>query len=130
MFKMDRPMNTVAEMENAVSNLVGNIGVGIGSLCRVEIQGRFFLLVEIEVGSGANQIEEVIVLEITRVLFNALQGSVDLCQVLNDIPTPPAGSTLELRCTFIVGNEAFIVLEIENMMERLVVVRSPLCTVI
>lgn len=126
----DHPVNTVAEMENAVCDLVGNAGVGIGALCRVEIQGRFFLLVEIEIGRGMNELEHVIVIEITRALFNALQGRVDLCQVLNNVPTPPHGSVLELQCTFIVGNEAFIIFEIENRNERLVIVRSPLCTVI
>lgn len=105
-------------------------GAVIGAVCRVQLQGRFFLLVELEIGSGPNEIERVIVIEISQALFNALAGRVDLCEVRTTLPNTPPGTTLDLLCTFVLGNEAFIVFEIENRNERLVIVRSPLCTVI
>jgi hypothetical protein len=115
---------------NLINELVTDRRAVIAAACRVQLRGRFFLIIELEIGSGANEIERVFVIEISRALFNALAGRVDLCEVRNDLPTPPQGTTLELRCTFVLGNEAFIVFEIENMRDRLVIVRSELCTVI
>lgn len=101
--------------------------VTLGAQCIVQIDGRFFLLVEIE-----TPVERVIVIAITAAQFTALRlAGVPVCPIVNQVPTAVAGTTVELRCTFIVGNEAFIVFEIEsNTMERLIIVRSPLCTII
>ena len=122
-------MNTI---NNQINNRFSNQGVVIAAQCRVELQGRFFLLLELEAGSGMNEIERVIIIEISRALFNALQGRVELCTVRNTLPTVPAGRTLDLLCTFVIGNVAYIVFEIEgmNMRDMLVIVASPLCTII
>lgn len=125
-------MNNMDLVNQIVGSHVGcNRMVRIGAACVVQIGARFFLLVELEIGMGANEMEQVLVIEISAALFNALRNAgVMVCEIRNTVPTPPAGSTLELQCTFIVGNEAFIIFEIENMQERLVIVRSPLCTII
>ncbi|WML33179.1 hypothetical protein [Clostridium sp. OS1-26] len=103
-----------------------NPAVTLGAQCIVQIGTRFFLLVELE-----TPIERVIVIEITAAQFAALRAAgVPVCPILNAVPTAVAGTTVELQCTFIVDDEAFIVFEIENARERLVLVRSPLCTVI
>lgn len=124
--------NNIDEEMYNFNNCVGNQGVVISAQCRVEIQGRFFLLLELEVGSGMNELERVLVLEISRALFNLLQGRVDLCEIRNTLPTVPPGGTLEIRCTFVIGNVAYIVFEIEgvSVRDRLVIVRSPLCDII
>lgn len=103
-----------------------NPSVTLGAQCIVQIGTRFFFLVELEL-----PVERVIVIEITANEFALLRtAGVPVCPILTAVPTPVAGTTVELRCTFIVGEEAFIVFEIENARERLVIVRSPLCPII
>lgn len=117
-------------LENLINQLISDRNIVIGAICRVRIDGNFFLIVDFEIGTGPNAIDRIIVIQISQALFTALIGNVPVCEVRDTIPTPPQGTTLQLRCTFVVGNEAFIVFEIENAMDRIVIVRSDLCTVI
>ncbi|MGE5629704.1 MAG: hypothetical protein ACM3TR_01255 [Caulobacteraceae bacterium] len=53
-----------------------------------------------------------------------------MCQIVTTIPTPTPGTEVNLLCVFVVGNFAFLVFDVENRADRLVLVRVPLCTVI
>lgn len=105
--------------------------IRIGATCIAEINGRFFLLVEIEIGVAGEEIEQVIVIRITAAQAQALlRAGVERCTIVTEIPTSRAGVEVELICVFVVGNFAFLVFDVENNFDRLVLVRVPLCTVI
>lgn len=105
--------------------------ISIGATCIAEINGRFFLLVEIEIEAGREEIEQVIVIRITAAQAQALlRAGVERCTIVTEIPTSRAGVEVELICVFVVGNFAFLVFDVENNFDRLVLVRVPLCTVI
>ncbi|CAK7083511.1 hypothetical protein [Tissierella sp.] len=100
----------------------------IGATCVAQIDGRFFLLIEIEIDVMGNEREEVIIFEITAAQAAALIASgVMRCQIVNTIPT---GREVNLICAFVVGQNAFLVFNVENATDRLVLVRVPLCTII
>lgn len=105
-----------------------NNPITIGATCITQIDGNFFLLVEIEVGS---EIEEVIVFRITAVqAAQLLRLGVPRCGVSDTIPTSRPGTDVELICAFVVGDEVILVFDVENTSDEFVLVRVPLCTVI
>ena len=102
--------------------------IRIGATCVAQIDGRFFLLIEIEVNIPGIGIEEVIIIEITAAQATALIAEgVMRCQIVTTIPT---GREVELICAFVVGTNVFLVFSVENMTDHLVLVRVPLCTII
>lgn len=105
--------------------------IRIGATCVAQIDGRFFLLIEIEIVVIGNEREEVIIFEITAAQAIALIASgVMRCQIVNTIPTPGPGQEVNLICAFVVGQNVFLVFNVENATDRLVLVRVPLCTII
>lgn len=132
MNNFENESNNVGEEGNMAMDFSGISGFVISSACRVRIQNRFFLLIEIEKGTGPNRIERLLIFEINQALFNALVGIVPECEVLNELPMVPQGRTLDLLCSFEVNNVIYIVFEIEGMgaPDRLVIVRSPRCSII
>lgn len=99
----------------------------IGANCIAEIDGKFFLLVEIEIGD----FEQVIVIRISAALAaQLLRAGVELCEIVTTIPTPIPGTQVNLICAFVVGENVFLVFNVENETDELVLVRVPLCTVI
>lgn len=100
----------------------------LGASCIAEINGNFFLLIEIEIG----EFERVLIFRITAAqAARLLNAGVELCRIVNTIPTPAPGREVNLICVFVVGEEAFLVFNVEeNNTDRLVLVRVPLCTVI
>ncbi|MEW8972553.1 MAG: hypothetical protein AB2375_00035 [Tissierellaceae bacterium] len=110
--------------------LTCNGPIEIGATCVTQIDGRFFLLVEIEIGVVDNEREEVIIFEITAAEAAALiAAGVMRCQIVTTIPTPGSGEEVNLICVFVVGQNAFLVFNVENATDRLVLVRVPLCTI-
>lgn len=108
-------------------NRVNDI-ISIGATCVAQISGRFFLLIEIEIDVAGREIEEVIIIEITSAQAAALiAAGVMRCQIVNTIPT---GREVNLICAFVVGENVFLVFNVENEIDRLVLVRVPLCTII
>lgn len=108
-----------------------NDPISIGGTCVAQIDGRFFLLVEIEIEVIGNEREEVIIFEITAGQAAALiAAGVMRCQIVNTIPTPSPGQEVNLICVFVVGQNAFLVFNVENATDRLVLVRVPLCTIV
>lgn len=110
-----------------------NDPISIGGTCVAQIDGRFFLLIEIEIEIEVigNEREEVIIFEITAAQAAALiAAGVMRCQIVNTIPTPSPGQEVNLICTFVVGENAFLVFNVENATDRLVLVRVPLCTIV
>jgi hypothetical protein len=100
--------------------------IGIGATCVAQIDGRFFLLIEIEI--EGTEIERLIIMEISAAQAAALiAAGVMRCQIINTIPT---GREVELICAFVVGTNVFLVFSVENMTDHLVLVRVPLCTII
>ncbi|MBU5313424.1 hypothetical protein KQI38_15475 [Tissierella carlieri] len=102
-----------------------NDPIMIGATCVAQIDGRFFLLIEIDV--MGNEREEVIIFEITAAQAALIASGVMRCQIVNTIPT---GREVNLICVFVVGQNAFLVFNVENATDRLVLVRVPLCTII
>lgn len=120
-------MNYIQEVNTQHSN--GPISVG--ATCVAQIEGRFFLLIEIEIEVLGVERQEVIVIEITAAQAAALIASgVMRCQIVNTIPTPSPGMEVNLICAFVVGENVFLVFNVENATDRLVLVRVPLCTII
>ncbi len=110
---------------------VQNEPIEIGATCVAQIEGRFFLLIEIEIDVIGNEREEVIIFEITGAQAAALiAGGVPRCQIVNTIPTPSPGLDVNLICAFVVGENAFLVFNVENAADNLVLVRVPLCPII
>lgn len=108
-----------------------NPGIVIGAQCIVEIKGHFFLLVELESKSGQTEFERVLVIEISAAAFQFLcEKGVKPCKVVHKIPMCH-DKEVEIKCTFIVGDKAFIVVEVEGMhgCDKLVIVKSPICCV-
>lgn len=111
------------------NNSMCNDPVSIGATCVAQIEGRFFLLIEIEIEVMNNEREEVIIFEITAAQAAALiAAGVMRCQIVNTIPTPSPGREVNLICVFVVGQNAFLVFNVENATDRLVLVRVPLCS--
>lgn len=90
------------------------------------------MLVEIELTVAGTEIEQVLIFRITAAQFAVLRaGGIPLCQIVTTVPTPAPGKTVELICTFIVDGFAFLVFDVETATtDVLVLVRSPLCTII
>ena len=108
-----------------------NDPIEIGATCVAHIDNKFFLLVEIEIEVMCFEREEVVVIEITEDQAEALiAAGVMRCQIVNTIPTPSPGREVELICVFVVGQNAFLVFDVENNEDRLVLVRVPLCCII
>ena len=108
-----------------------NEPIMLGATCVAQIDGRFFLLIEIEIVVGGIEREEVIIFEITAAQAAALiAAGVMRCQIVDEIPTPIPGRDVELICAFVVGNNVFLVFDVENATDNLVLVRVPLCTII
>lgn len=119
-------LNQIVEQVNDTEATISEIS-SIGASCVAEINGRFFLLLEIEIGN----FEQVFVIRISAAQAAALlRAGVELCRIINTIPTPTPGSEVNLICVFVVGDNAFLVFNVENTTDELVLVRVPLCTVI
>ena len=105
-----------------------NDPISIGTTYVARIDDSLFLLIEIEINVPGREIEEVIITEITSAQAVVLiTEGVMRCQIVDIIPT---GRGANLICTFVVGTNVFLVFNIENMTDRLVLVRVPLCTII
>lgn len=126
-------MNMVDDMVNSQAMYDYNQGVVIGAQCIVEIQKHYFLLVELEAKSGRREFEKVLVIELSCAAFEFLrEKGVKVCEVRDKMPAPPMGKHLELKCTFIVGNQAYIIFEAEGMCgcsDKLIIVKSPICNI-
>lgn len=115
------------EVQSATTN--GNIQnlITLGARCLLNIDGKFFLLLEIEIGEQ----EQVIVIGITSDVAAALMSAgIEPCQVVTEIPTATPGTEVNLICVFVVDGFAFLVFDVENNFDVLVIVRVPLCIVI
>jgi hypothetical protein len=118
------------QLTNDVLSTLGSI-ISIGATCIAEIEGQFFLLVEIEIVVAGEEIEQVIVIRISAAQAAILRNlGIELCTIVTTIPTPTPGVEVNLICVFVVGNFAFLVFDVENNTDELVLVRVPLCTVI
>ena len=88
-------------------------------------------MVEIETVVMGLEVERVVIFRISAAeAAILLRLGVDRCQIVTTIPTGTAGTEVNLICVFVVGNFAFLVFDVENRTDRLVLVRVPLCTVI
>lgn len=120
--EIDQIVEQVSKAETRIDEVSS-----IGANCIAEINGNFFLLVEIEIGD----FEDVFVFRISAALAaQLLRSGVELCEIVTTIPTPSPGTEVNLICVFVVGENAFLVFNVENTTDELVLVRVPLCTVI
>jgi hypothetical protein len=107
-----------------------NEPIRIGDACIIEINGRFFLIVEIEF----NNSETVVVIRISREqAIELIRDGVRNCPVFTTLPAEIQRRAVELEGVFVVGNQAFLVFETERLRERserLFVVRIPLIPII
>ncbi|QUH20290.1 spore coat protein [Alkaliphilus sp. B6464] len=119
-------MDSSQEINTQRCNNPCNDPIRIGATCVAQIDGRFFLIIEIEIEIMGFVREEVIIMEISAAQAVALIASgVMRCQIVTTIP--PRGN---LICAFVVGQNAFLIFNVENSTDRLVLVRVPLCTII
>lgn len=119
------------DIKQLAKTQIQNEPIEIGATCVAQIEGRFFLLIEIEIDVVGNERQEVIIFEITGAQAAALiAGGVPRCQIVNTIPTPSPGMEVSLICVFVVGQNAYLVFNVENATDRLILVRVPLCSVI
>lgn len=132
--QVEEVMNVVNENRHKLSNEVRSAMeevISIGATCVAEIDGRFFLLVEIEIDIDDEEIEQVIIFRITEdQAEDLLEAGVERCRIVTRIPTARPGQEVELICVFVVGNFAFLVFDVENATDELVLVRVPRCPVI
>lgn len=108
--------------------------VEIGATCVAEIAANVFvLLVEVEIAVVPEEIEEILVIRITPAQAAQLIPSIGRCEIVGpeEIPTPATGRDVELICTFVFGENAFLVFDVETRTsDDLVVVRTPICPVV
>ncbi|MCM3774149.1 hypothetical protein M3225_27430 [Priestia aryabhattai] len=97
--------------------------ISIGANCIVKIGNRFFLLVEIEVEFGNVAIEEFVFIRISeqeaRIL---LAGGIQRCTIVNSLPRSCDDLEVEFICVLIAGGEAFVVFDVENDVDKAVLV--------
>jgi hypothetical protein len=128
-------MNQEEKYNQSVLNAaVGNASLGnmfrIGARCIAEIGGRFFLLVNVEIGPEGSEIEQVIIFRISAALAaTLLRAGVRRCQIVNMIPSPTPGRQVTLVCGFVEAGNIFLVFDIENSTDELVLVRVPQCII-
>lgn len=101
--------------------------ISIGAVCVAQIDSRFFLLVEIE----SPIMEQVVIFRITQAQATALLNSgIERCVILDEIPQATPGFSVNFICVFEVGNQAFLVFDVENRTDRLVLVRADICPIL
>jgi hypothetical protein len=126
-----QPVKNVASAKGQACLAPPTQVISIGAACIVEIDGQFFLLVEIEIKANDVGIEQIIVFSLTAAEAQALiNAGVPVCETACEIPQPCPGEEIKFRCVLVIDNHAFLVFEIENRTERLVLVRAELCPVI
>lgn len=119
-------MDYSQEINTQRGNSPCNDPIRVGARCVAQIDGRFFLLIEMEIEVMGFVREEVIIIEITAAQAVALTAAgVMRCQIVTTIP--PRGN---LICAFVVDENVFLVFNVENATDHLVLVRVPLCTII
>jgi len=105
--------------------------ISIGTTCVAQIEGRFFWLIEIEMDVMGKLREEVIIREVTATQAAVLIATgVMRCQIVDTIPISIPGREVELICAFVVGQNVFLVLNVENATDRIILVRVPLCRIV
>lgn len=98
----------------------------IGAVCVAQIGNRFFLLVEFETAT----MEQVVIFRITQAQANDLiSRGINRCRIVNEIPQPRPGIDVEFICVFNVGNQAFLVFDVEDSTDELVLVQADLCRI-
>jgi hypothetical protein len=94
--------------------------VSIGATCIVKINGKFFLLVEIEVEDI--QLEEFVFIRLSRCEAEKLLcEGIERCEIASRAP-----ANGELKCILIIGDNAFAVFDVENAEDEAVLVRISL----
>lgn len=105
--------------------------ISIGATCIAEIDDQFFLLVEIEVEVPGDDIEQVVIFNITEdQAEDLMEAGVEECTIVDHITKPSPGTKIDLLCVFVVGNFAFLVFDVENSTDEFLLVRVPLCLVV
>jgi len=120
--------------DNIMSENCQNNPVTIGATCVAELEPNVFvLLVEIEVEVPGPDIEEVLIIRLTPAQAAALIPQVGRCIIVgpNEIPTPGPGREVNLICSFVFGDNIFLVFDVEtNRTDELVLVRVPICPIV
>lgn len=121
-------------LDDIISQNCHNNPVTIGATCVAELEPNVFvLLVEIEVEVPGPDIEEVLIIRLTPAQAAALIPQVGRCRIVgaNEIPTPAPGREVNLICSFVFGNNIFLVFDVEtNRTNELVLVRVPICPIV
>lgn len=124
--------NLPVDNMDLVSQVTNTPGTRIASACILRADGNFFLIVELNLGTTiGTELTRVVVIRISAdVAARLLAAGVDLCTVQTTVPTTTTGRGLSAECTFVIGNTAYIIFIVPNRTDRIVVVTSPLCTVL
>lgn len=120
--------------ETIMSCITDNNVAGVSDIVRIveaciaEIDGRFFLIVLLRIGTGD---EEALVIRISSSQADTLENAgVERCRIQNTIPASTGGRTVTIICAFVVGDNAYLVVFVENSNNELRLVRIPLCRVL
>ena len=129
--KLKIALESVPQLENVLpSNLLNSI-FRIGAVCVLEFNNQFFLLVEVESEVGGEEIEQVIAIRISAAQAQRfLNAGIMRCEIRNTIPQPTPGMEVNLICVLVIDDTAFLVFDVENATDRLVLVRADLCSII
>ncbi|MBC9786643.1 hypothetical protein H1S01_19555 [Heliobacterium chlorum] len=101
--------------------------LSIGSRCIFKVNGKFFLLAEIEAKVPGVEIDPIVIIRITNTQARRLlNDGVKLCRIRNNRPIAMPGFEVEFKCIFIDGKKAFRIFDIENSTDEAVLVRTPL----
>ncbi|WCK54819.1 hypothetical protein PP175_02015 [Aneurinibacillus sp. Ricciae_BoGa-3] len=89
--------------------------VKIGARCIFKVNGRFFLIAEIEAKTTGVEIEPDVIIRLTNdQAARLLAGGIKRCQISSTKPTASPGTKVEFKCIFIDGNKAFSIFDVEN----------------
>jgi hypothetical protein len=125
----DNTLRGLVQGEADVRGITNRI-ITIGDACIIEVNGRFFLLVDI----NFDNFDTVLVIRISRTTARILsERGIRNCPVFTTLPTDIQRVAVDLECVFTVGDDAFLVFETERAaerLERIFVVRVPLCPII
>lgn len=102
--------------------------------CVLKVDSMFFLIVAIQSDVPELEISPVIVVKLTKEqAIKLFKSGIKICRAAECVPTSVLGSKVESKCSFVAGNVVIIVLYVtmpSSQSIRLVILRSPLCTLI
>lgn len=120
-----------SQLQNVLSPDNLSSVIRTGAVCILEFNNQFFLLVELEFEVGGEEIEQVIVIRISAAQAQRLlTAGIMRCDISSTFPLPSPGVEVNFLCVLVIDGAAFLVFDVENTTDRLVLVRADHCPII